>query len=203
MVQKYLFFALLLAPDLLLGAQQVQRPQLPDGAFWQYRVSHKDWVEYRSDDIQSGDYELLYTRGRVVVFKLADGKKGEISGPAVGELRHMLGTYKSPSSFLEFPLFEGKKWKTKYKGAGNRPVYTDHLVTATKSITIPAGTFEALRVERDDRDRRVNTREYYYVVECGCIALYSLEISSPPSVWPRRYFGKRQIELLKFGPDLR
>lgn len=114
----------------------------------------------------------------------------------------MLGTFDRQTRFLDFPLFEGKHWKTEFKGGGRgrvRPVYTDNLVTGTKNITIPAGTFEALRVERDDRDRRVNTREYYYVVQCGCIALYSLEVTSHPTAWPRSYFRKREITQIRFG----
>jgi hypothetical protein len=116
----------------------------------------------------------------------------------------MLATFKGQTTLLEFPLFEGKKWKTQYRydGGRRRTVTTDHLVSGTKSITIPAGTFEAFRIERDDRTdgRRgnIHTSEYFYVVACGCIALYSLEITSGATAWPRRYIGKREITLIEF-----
>jgi len=199
---RYVIFILLLAPSFeMSAAEPIQRPTFQEGAFWHYQVSHKEWVEYDSEAIRSGDYELHYNGRRVRVFRITDGTKVEVRGRAAGELPRMLGTFDRQTRFLDFPMLEDKHWKAEFKGGGRvqRPVHTDNLVSGTKKITIPAGTFEALRIERDDRDRRVNTREYYYVVQCGCIALYSLEITSHPTAWPRSYFGKREITLTKFG----
>ena len=199
-----LFLFLFLENASLSAAERVQAPQFAEGDVWHFQVSHKDWINWSTDALQSGDYELRYTQGKLRIFGLSDRAKEEISGIRVGPLLRMLGTFKSQSTLLEFPLFEGKKWKTEYRhdGGTRRTVTTDHLVSGTKSITVPAGTFEAFRIERDDRTdgRRgyINTSEYFYVAACGCIALYSLEITSGATRWPRRYFGKREIMLIEF-----
>jgi hypothetical protein len=199
-----LFLFLFFQGTSLSAGEPVQAPQSREGDFWRFQVSHKDWITWSSDAIQSGDYEVRYTQGALRIFRLSDREKEEISGIKVGPLLRMLGTFKGQSALLEFPLFEGKKWKTQYRhdGGRRRTVTTDHLVSGRKSITVPAGTFEAFRIERDDRTdgRRgyVNTSEYFYVAACGCIALYSLEITSGATRWPRRYFGKREITLLEF-----
>jgi hypothetical protein len=199
-----LLFLFLFSEDASLGAAQAQAPQPREGDVWHFQVVHKDWINWSSDAIQSGDYELRHSQGKLRIFRLSDRGKMEISDTAGAPLRRMLGTFKGQTTLLEFPLFEGKKWKTQYRynGGRRRTVTTDHLVSGTKNITVPAGTFEAFRIERDDRTdgRRgnVNTSEYFYVVACGCVALYSLEITSGATAWPRRYVGKREITLIEF-----
>jgi len=131
---------------------------------------------------------------------LVDGAKVEIGGSAEGELRGMLGPFKAAWAFLEFPMFEGESWKTEYTNARKHSVFTDNPVTGTTTVTTPAGTFEALKIERDDGDfRSVRTRECYYIVQCASIALYSVEVKSAPTYWPPEYYGKRDIPLIKFG----
>lgn len=186
------------------AGEPVQAPQSREGDVWRFQVSHKDWITWSSDAIQPGDYEVRYTQGELRIFRLSGRAKEEVSGIRVGPLLRMLGTFKDQSALLDFPLFEGKKWKTQYRHdrGRRRTVTTDHLVSGPKSITVPAGTFEAFRIDRDDRTdgRRgyINTSEYFYVAACGCIALYSLEITSGATRWPRRYFGKREIILIEF-----
>jgi hypothetical protein len=199
-----LFLFLFFEAASLSAGESVQAPQSREGDVWRFHVSHKDWINWSSDAIQSGDYEVRYTQGELKTFRLSDRAKEEISGIRVGPLLRMLGTFKGQATLLEFPLFEGKKWKTQYRhdGGRRRTVTTDHLVSGPKSITVPAGTFEAFRIDRDARTdgRRgyINTSEYFYVAACGCIALYSLEITSGATRWPRRYFGKREIMLIEF-----
>jgi hypothetical protein len=200
---RFFVFVVLRSSSLRAG-ESVQAPQFREGDFWRFQVSHKDWITWSSEAIQSGDYEVRYTQGALRIFRLSDRAKEEINGIKVGPLLRMLGTFKGQSALLEFPLFEDKKWKTQYRhdGGRRRTVTTDHLVSRPKRITVPAGTFEAFIIERDDRTdgRRgyINTSEYFYVAACGCIALYSLEITSGATRWPRRYFGKREITLLEF-----
>ena len=204
LVLASLFLLLFVEVASLHAGELVQAPQPREGDIWHFQVSHKDWITWSSDALQSGDYEVLYTQGELRIFRLSDRVKEEISGIRVDPLLRMLGTFKGQSTLLEFPLFEGKKWKTQYRhdGGRRRTVTTDHLVSGPKSVTVPAGTFEAFMIERDDRTdgRRgyINTSEYFYVAACGCIALYSLEITSGATRWPRRYFGKREITLVEF-----
>jgi hypothetical protein len=199
-----LFLLLFLQAASLNAGEQVQAPQFREGDVWHFQVLHKDWVDWSSDAMQSGDYEVRYTQGELRIFRLSDRAKEEISGIRVGPLLRMLGTFKGQTTLLEFPLFEGKKWKTQYRHdrGRRRTVTTDHLVSGPKNITVSAGTFEAFRIDRDARTdgRRgtINTSEYFYVVACGCIALYSLEITSGATAWPRRYIGKREITLIEF-----
>ena len=200
MAVRYLFLFLFLAPAVLFAAEPVQRPAYRLNTFWQFQVSHKEWINYDSAALHPGVYELDLTPGKLTVFELVDGAKVEIRRSAEGELRGMLGPFKAAWAFLEFPLFEGKSWKTEYTNARKHSVFTDNLVTGTTRVTTPAGAFEALKIERDDRDfRSVRTREYYYVVQCACIALYSIEAKSAPTFWPPEYYGKREITLIKFG----
>jgi hypothetical protein len=199
-----LFLFLFFDAISLSAGEQVKTPEFREGDVWRFQVSHKDWINWSSDAIQSGDYEVRYAQGELRIFRLFDRAKEEISGIRVDPLLRMLGTFKGQSTLLEFPLFEGKKWKTQYRHdrGRRRTITTDHLVSGPKSITVPAGAFEAFRIDRDDRTdgRRgyINTSDYFYVAACGCIALYSLEITSGATRWPRRYFGKREIMLIEF-----
>ena len=104
----YVIFILLLAPSCeMSAAEPIQRPTFQKGAFWHYQVSHKEWVEYDSEAIRSGDYELLYNGRRVRVFRITDGTKVEVRGRAAGELPRMLGTFDRQTRFLDFLC-----WKT-------------------------------------------------------------------------------------------
>lgn len=58
----------------------------------------------------------------------------------------------SPHDFaFSFPLWEGKKWQGSYTGQGRRgmPWFTKWVeVERWESVTVPAGTFEALKIAR-------------------------------------------------------
>jgi hypothetical protein len=105
-------FLFLFLENASLSAAQVKAPQPREGDIWHFQVSHKDWINWSSDAIQSGDYEVRYTQGELKTFRLSDRAKEEISGIRVGPLLRMLGTFKGQTTLLEFPLFEGKKWNS-------------------------------------------------------------------------------------------
>jgi hypothetical protein len=102
-------FLFLFLEDVSLSAAQVKAPQPREGDVWHFQVSHKDWINWSSDAIQSGDYEVRYTRGELKTFRLSDRAKEKISGIRVGPLLRMLGTFKGQATLLEFPPVRGQE----------------------------------------------------------------------------------------------
>jgi hypothetical protein len=60
-----LFLFLFFEAASLSAGESVQAPQSREGDVWRFHVSHKDWINWSSDAIQSGDYEVRYTQGEL------------------------------------------------------------------------------------------------------------------------------------------
>lgn len=117
-----------------------------------YRVG--DVYEFRVVDQFSKDAKPLEMR--VTAVKDADDQiefnGGEFVVDRMGNtLRNRVGSMGTPRQFYPAELVVGRKWQTAFKQA--RPSGTSYTfrydlkVAAKESITVPAGTFEAFRIE--------------------------------------------------------
>lgn len=66
-------------------------------------------------------------------------------------VRNLRGGMSTPRQFYPAELFVGKKWRTQFKQSrANVTIYfytCDLKVVAKETVTVPAGTFEAFKIE--------------------------------------------------------
>jgi hypothetical protein len=143
-------FAALLALTLLpLGvlaqAAPVQRPELKVGDRWKMEVQ-----DPLTKMIRTTIEEVVVSLDATKIGVTIDGQPGTVS-PDLTVLDYYRVSYDNGYQWLRFPLEPGKKWdfKTqwtaKQSGASGRSQF-DVEVLSRESITVPAGTFEALKL---------------------------------------------------------
>lgn len=200
------FLALLWAIPAL-AQEVVQAPVYKDGDFWQFRVEEWDFIS-QSTETLNGDWEVVYSGGKLQTFRLEGDKKVEMDVSYVGPitLSDLLGATQGKREYLRFPLIVGPKdkiaWEANYrnKARGARRDYPRdayHSVIAVKKLTVPAGTFNVLEIHRDyvggsPPGSRWKS-EYYYSPETGSI----VSLFHDQSVGTGR--AKIRITLLKYG----
>ena len=92
-----------------------------------------------------------------------------LSGEAVGR------EYEPHNGTLDFPLYVGKRYKVRYdftnhgSGETTRSVRSSVSVQALETVTVPAGTFEALRLRQSGWDFAEHS---WYAPEIGRLIRY-------------------------------
>jgi len=68
-------------------------------------------------------------------------------------LKHLTGSFDEPRQFYPAELYVGKRWKSEFRQARTNGIrYTFRYtlrVVAREKITVPAGTFDAYRIEAE------------------------------------------------------
>ena len=88
---------------------------------------------------------------------------GEYASDYMGNIiRNLRGGMSTPRQFYPAELFVGKKWRTEFKQSRpNGTVYTfyyDLKVVAKETITVPAGTFDAYKIEARGFNKNLGAR---------------------------------------------
>jgi hypothetical protein len=129
--------------------QRAEAPTYGPGDSWVFKVDRSvpKGGSSNIDEIQKGgEFVVAPGEGKLEVFRLVDGKQVPVSRP--GQLPLMLATpglLQREDKFYDFPLFVGKKWESKIKGVVNP---SKNEVTGLETVTTPAGTFQAYKIER-------------------------------------------------------
>jgi hypothetical protein len=138
------------AEDTVSKPEQAEAPVYKGGGSWTYRVSNKLYSGSRSDLLADGDYEVTFQEGKRRIFQLDSGQNSDASNP--GALTLMLpikGIIEADTQYFQFPLAVGKKWTAKYYSKpASRWITADNSVTGIETVTTPAGTFQAFKIER-------------------------------------------------------
>ena len=138
------------AEDTMSKAEQAEAPVYKGTGSWTYRVNNKLYSGSRSDLLADGDYEITFQDGKRRIFQLEGGKRSDASDP--GPLNLMLptkGIIESDTQYFQFPLMAGKKWTAKYYSKpASRWITAENNVTGSETVTTPAGTFPAFKIER-------------------------------------------------------
>jgi hypothetical protein len=181
--------------------EQAEAPTYKDGDFWQFRVKEWDFIGYASDAL-SGDYEVVYSQGKLSVFHL-DGDQKIPVDRGVDELKRMVGAWKAKTIFyLQFPLFVGKQWRDDYEvtlRGSNKKIWriAESRVTEIENVTTQAGIFRAFRIEREARGQSgvagLSRFTMFYSSETKSVLKYSYDAGVNTTG------GKRTIDLIKFG----
>ena len=140
---------------------EVRAPEVRSGTFWQYAVTDgftrlpRTTVEYRIDNVHSDALTVhVVTGGANESTELYTRDWNWLRRPATNmQMFEFSPAYRA----FDFPLVAGKKWT--YRGTATDP--TDHRsfpvrveaeVLGWERVRVPAGEFDAVKVQRKMRD---------------------------------------------------
>jgi hypothetical protein len=195
----FLFFlAIFLISALkVFGQEQASEPVFQEGDFWRFKATEREAFAKTSNPLD-GIYECIYSKGLHRMFQVTDDKR-ELLKPRPWPLLVLFGLYKTQED-LKFPLSVGQKWDYQYRIAerGARREFNRNVqisVTGIEQVTTPAGTFQAFKLEKEDRlgPRDFWLTTYYYSPETKSVIKSFTDYSGAGTA------GKREIELIKFG----
>lgn len=131
------------------GEERADAPSYNQGSAWQYRLKRQTLVSSSTDEIGKGGEFLIEPFGNSVrIFRLETN--GRIPVRRIDDLSMMLPTaavLQSPMKVFDFPLFVGKSW-TNWFFAERRWLRAKNEVAAIETVTTPAGSFRAFRIDR-------------------------------------------------------
>ncbi len=144
------------APRFTVG-QPVARPDVAVGDRWRYQVTdlYTDLKHLVDVEVQSVTASRIYTHSSVTNTEIgiASGsatKKIQVWDRDWNLLRDGVTENSAPQPGFQFPLNTGKRWESTNKllrdEATWREEYSGHI-TGWEKITVPSGTFDAVRVE--------------------------------------------------------
>lgn len=177
--------------------ERAEAPVYQDGDWWEFKVTHRSYQTTHTAWLGQGIYKLARDAGK---FKMFDSDRSEVTGyiPSTGTLATMTGSSKR---LLDFPVFVGKKWDATYRaglvGAGSStyPLSMQVTVVGTEKVTVPAGTFQSFKIEREDVGGPLWHWKwvYYYSPETKSIVKFFFDSD------PRGIRGQTEVELIQFG----
>jgi hypothetical protein len=194
-----MFTISLLLCTISFGQEQVPAPVFQDGDLWQFKVVEKGFLGY-SSEAGNATYELAYSGGEIKIFRVVGDQKTEVDRKPPFPLPALLGLSKEYVD-LRFPLSAGQKWSYEYRftpAGAKRENRVSAQVTANafEDVTTAAGTFRALRMQKDEtwprpgggQARQLTT--YFYSPQTRSVVKSSMENVDG---------ARREIELIKFG----
>lgn len=202
------FLAIFLDSSVFASEQDhVQTPYPRDGEFWRFKASQTNWFGSQSTTDLGGVYEISYKNNHLRVSELSGDEKKEIRHAGLFELRRMLGFGQDSRQYLQFPLFVGKSWSTRYSYRVPEKAYplwrsAHYEVIGIEEVTTPAGAFQTFKIKGEFLRQPKALNEirgsliYYYSPQVRSIVKFITEssIGASPGSGP-----KIEIELVKFG----
>jgi hypothetical protein len=127
------------------GTYTVEAPAFQVGDFWKYRYLNKKGGFAQSVTEVNDNEVRLSSGGRTILFS-REGNVVSGYGPVTGKLV----TYDPAVPRLRFPLWVGKKWIVSYTARSedwSEQGTLEGRVVSRERIEVPAGSFDALRIE--------------------------------------------------------
>ena len=181
------------APD---RATSVSAPALPKaGDFWRYRGSNQngpDAPTYRVADVRGDRIEIRYASNineqMTLVLNADWNPVAQLGQRGADDVRFV-----PFAPYFQFPLAPGKKWRGQYKGECGPlcsfEVDCEYEVRGWETISVPAGKFEALRI-----DSRDNYRHAFGMTSVGTRSAWLVPKLKHPVKFEYHYGGKRLHE---------
>jgi DUF3108-like len=118
------------------------------GAKWTYRTGDREETFVVTGvKEKEKDGTRVVSVGRVIDGRLAPAKEVKLTGEGVFVVAEGGKERDTPLPLLELPAKPGDKWEVDARGPGNVPVKWRRAVGGPEKVKVPAGTFEAIRVE--------------------------------------------------------
>lgn len=168
-------------------AAETQGPSYRDGDFWVFKVDRQS-TAFSSSRAIHGVYTVRFRDGKL----LTDADDVQYFSDTVPSVH---GLTQNPP-WLRFPLTLGKKWTYEFRyTSDNRREYSvsaEFSVVASETVTVPAGTFEALKLVRTDLGARAGkiVHMYFYSSKSGSVVRVDTEYESGTTI---------KVELLEYG----
>ncbi len=174
----------------------VGAPALPgEGDFWRYRGSNQngpDSPTYKASKVQSNSIELRYVSNvgeqMTLVLNADWNPVAQLGQKGAEDIR-----YVPFAEQFQFPLEPGKKWRGTFKGECGAlcsfEVDYEYEVRGWERITVPAGTFDVLRI-----DGRDNFRHIFGLTSIGTSSVWFAPEAKRPVKLDYTYRGKRLYE---------
>ncbi|MDO8933998.1 MAG: caspase family protein [Rhodocyclaceae bacterium] len=174
----------------------VTAPALPKvGDFWRYRGSNQNGADaptYKVTDVLDGRIEIRYVSNineqMTLVLNTDWNPLVQLGQQHAEEIKFV-----PFAPYFQFPLEPGKKWRGQYKGECgiicSFEVDYEYEVRGWETITVPAGKFEALRI-----DSRDNYRHAFGIASTGTRSAWFVPAIRQPVKFEYRYNGKRLHE---------
>jgi len=163
---RFRTFAALLLMSLTLLAVMAQKPQPPPPDYFPLRVG--DWWKYRSttadgkqseftikvlSDEKQGDGTTFYLVETLTTFQPIHDWYSKPGGQvlmhriAYPKNEALKADYQPVKLYLKNPLSAGASWEWKGKGMMGVEIEESSRVTGAEAVEVPAGKFQAMRVE--------------------------------------------------------
>ncbi len=184
-------------PNSLLAKvdNAVKAPIYEEGDWWVFRVKEegkRPWnarVTYKGGEFESDDPDFLT---REVV---PDGPSSLAFASVYLNDPH--------KKWLEFPLVPGKKWSFRYPYDWSPSGYSysrfaiaeaEVLGLVAQPMKTPAGTFNVIKIQRNDLKKRPADLTYYYSPETKSVVKFTAVTRGKG--WRERHY---EMELIKYG----
>jgi len=156
-----------------LTLAQAEAPALGDNWTWTYRAVDKLYGGAYTSNTLNGIFEITYQNGRLRF--LRESGRAMIAEHNPRELHLMVPTravIQAKSQYFQFPLQVGKTWEG--SSLAKRPRPAEHKVVGVETVTTPAGSFPAFRIERRIMQQtHYNDRDGIGVVYLTYVYFYS------------------------------
>jgi hypothetical protein len=206
-MKKFLLAVCCIISANLACAQDVQRPDIRVGDWWQYEIID-NWTNTVTDEFLLVVVDV--SNGRIRLSR--SSKDGLSYGEKTLELNTTInarnGTSYTPhEGTYSFPLFEGKKWVA--EATMKSPQYEgnyklDSVVAGWERIKVPAGEFNSLKVIQKGLYVAIEpytgsgslTKVSWYASECLCTVLSNYESRHS---WRGTLYNRTTQRLVTFG----
>lgn len=188
---------LLITQANVFAQERSDAPLFASGDFWRYRVvEHGDYMKTKTE--LNGIFELVYKDGRLETYKLETNQKKELNFEA-GVLLGLVS--QTDLQQLQFPLYQGRSWKTDYsfrprRRDVDRTVKAFTKVTDFAEVNTGVGAFKAYKLERQAWFKSIDhwVYVYYWSPQTKSVVKYRMDVLKGAATG-----SKREIEVIKFG----
>lgn len=157
---------------------ELAAPDYNGGGAWTYHVVHQMLSGGYRSDLLSGDFEITMQNGKRGIVQLGGGNA--LASEDAYRLQAMVvaPVDREVAPYFSFPLWIGKHWSGSQLTLPDRKWRPVHMnVTGMETITTPAGSFSAYRIERSAilLVRAINYYDnevYYYSPDTKSVVRY-------------------------------
>ncbi|MBI2023827.1 hypothetical protein HYT00_00295 [Candidatus Giovannonibacteria bacterium] len=171
-------------------AEEIKEPVYNSGDSWRINYSHKSTIS-ATDVLPSGTYDIVFDGKEFTVFTVENGERGAEYLP-LGRVRRSFFVFLTPEPFevkvpmFKFPLVEGTTWEGEFfskEGTDRRgsTVKAKVTVLGQEEVAVPAGTFRAYKISREEAlgQPKQKIYTYWYSPVAKCVVKMEVKTVGP------------------------
>jgi hypothetical protein len=171
----------------MLALAETPSPTYRDGDFWVFKIDRQS-TAFISTRAIHGVYTVRFREGKF----LTDADDVQYFSDTVPSVH---GLTQNPP-WLRFPLTLGKKWTYEFRYISDDgrqySVSAEFLVAGPETVSVPGGTFEAVKIVRSDLGARAGriVHTYFYSSKTGSVVKVDTHYQSGTTI---------KVELSEYG----